>query len=136
MTKQKICIIGDGLSGLVSALTINQLHSVEVNLIAKKAPKNVDRRTTAISDSNLKFLRDSIPGLNKKSFWSSKNIELFYETEKERINFWLDAGVGVDAGHCLVETIPKAETTVFRIRRKNRQEFVRCIPIQTGRGRG
>ena len=87
MTKQKICIIGDGLSGLVSALTINQLHSVEVNLIAKKAPKNVDRRTTAISDSNLKFLRDSIPGLNKKSFWSSKNIELFYETEKERINF-------------------------------------------------
>ena len=87
MTKQKICIIGDGLSGLVSALTINHLQTVEVNLIVKKASKNVDKRTTAISDTNLKFLKDSIPGLGKKFFWPSKNIDLFYETYNEKINF-------------------------------------------------
>jgi len=87
MNKQKICIVGDGLSGLVSAIALNQLPGIEVNLLAKKASIKADRRITAISESNLKFLKENINTLNRNLFWPSKNIELFYETNKEKINF-------------------------------------------------
>ena len=39
MEKQRICIIGDGLSGLTSAIAINNLDNVEVHLISKKSKK-------------------------------------------------------------------------------------------------
>ena len=87
MEKQKICIIGDGLSGLTSAIAINNLDNVEVHLISKKSKKATDKRTTAISESNFKFLKDNISKLDARLFWPSKNIELFYETNSNKINF-------------------------------------------------
>ena len=87
MEKQKICIIGDGLSGLTSAIAINNLDNVEVHLISKKSKKAIDKRTTAISESNFKFLKDNISKLDTRLFWPSKNIELFYETNSNKINF-------------------------------------------------
>tara|TARA_B100001121_G_scaffold165682_1_gene144817 strand:+ start:347 stop:1540 length:1194 start_codon:yes stop_codon:yes gene_type:complete len=87
MTKQRICIVGDGLAGLMTTLVLAKIPGVEINLIAKKGQKNSDKRTTAISDTNFKFIKENILDLDKKLFWPSKNIELFYETSKERINF-------------------------------------------------
>jgi len=87
MKKQKICIIGDGLSGLTSAIAINNLDNVEVHLISKKSKKAMDKRTTAISENNFKFLKDNISKLDTRLFWPSKNIELFYETNINKINF-------------------------------------------------
>ena len=58
MIKQKICIIGNGLTGLTAALILGKLN-LEVHLIA--APdggKKKDIRSTAISDSNYKSLID------------------------------------------------------------------------------
>ncbi len=87
MTKQRICIVGDGLSGLMTAVSLAKVPGIEVNLIAKKGTKNVDKRTTAISDINYKFINQNITSLGKKLFWPSKKIELFYESSKEKINF-------------------------------------------------
>jgi len=87
MNKQRICVVGDGLSGLMTAVALSQLKEIEVTLMAKKASKNQDKRTTAISDENFKFLRENIDKLSLKLFWPSKRIELFYETNKEKINF-------------------------------------------------
>ena len=87
MSKQRICIVGDGLSGLMTALVLDKVPGVEVNLIAKKSTKSLDKRTTAISDTNYKFINQNISGLRHKFFWPSKKIELFYETSKERVNF-------------------------------------------------
>ena len=87
MIKQRICIVGDGLSGLMTAVTLSKLPSIEVNLIAKKGAKNADKRTTAISDTNYKFVKQNIISFGQKLFWPSKKIELFYETSKEKINF-------------------------------------------------
>lgn len=87
MKKQKICIIGDGLSGLTTAIVLNNLINAEVHLISKNRPKNSDKRTTAISKSNFNFLVDNFSNLNKKMFWPSKNIKLFYEINKKKINF-------------------------------------------------
>ena len=36
MKKHRICIVGDGLAGLMSALALNSLPSLEVHLISKK----------------------------------------------------------------------------------------------------
>ena len=87
MIKQKICIVGDGLSGLITALVLAKEPGIEVNLIVKKGTKNIDKRTTAISDTNYKFVSQNIASLGQKLFWPSKRIELFYETSKEKINF-------------------------------------------------
>ncbi len=87
MIKQRICIVGDGLSGLMTAVVLSKLPGIDVNLIAKKARKTIDKRTTAISDTNYKFINQNITSLGQKLFWPSKKIELFYQTSKENINF-------------------------------------------------
>ena len=87
MIKQRICIVGDGLSGLMTATVLSKVSGIEVNLIAKKGIKNADKRTTAISETNYKFINQNIRSLEQKLFWPSKKIELFYETPKENINF-------------------------------------------------
>ncbi len=87
MIKQRICIVGDGLSGLMTAAVLAKVPGIEVNLIAKKGIKNSDKRTTAISDTNYRFINQNITSLRPKFFWPSKKIELFYETSKESINF-------------------------------------------------
>ena len=87
MKKQRICIVGDGLSGLMTALALNKLEGLEVHLISKKNKHYKDRRTTAISDSNYDFFNKVIDKLDKKLFWPSKKIELFYETKDQNMNF-------------------------------------------------
>ena len=87
MNKQRICIVGDGLAGLMTAVALGRIPEVDINLIAKKEKKNLDKRTTAISHTNFKFIQENIVRLDNNLFWPSKNIELFYETSKEKINF-------------------------------------------------
>ena len=81
MKKQRICIVGDGLSGLMTALALNKLEGLEVHLISRKNKHSKDRRTTAISASNYEFFNKVIGKLDKKLFWPSKKIDLFYETK-------------------------------------------------------
>ena len=87
MKKHRICIVGDGLSGLMTALALNKLENLEVNLISKKNKLLKDRRTTAISASNYDFLNCVIDKPDKKLFWPSNKINLFYETKDQIINF-------------------------------------------------
>jgi 2-polyprenyl-6-methoxyphenol hydroxylase-like FAD-dependent oxidoreductase len=87
MRKQRICIVGDGLSGLVTALALNKLEGLEVHLISKNNKHSKDRRTTAISASNYEFFKNIIGKLDKKLFWPSKKIDLFYETKDKNMNF-------------------------------------------------
>ena len=87
MIKQKICIIGNGLTGLTAALILGKLN-LEVHLIA--APdgrKKKDIRTTAISDSNYKSLIDLIGKKHSKIFFQSKKIDLFKEYSGEIKHF-------------------------------------------------
>jgi 2-polyprenyl-6-methoxyphenol hydroxylase-like FAD-dependent oxidoreductase len=87
MKKQRICIVGDGLAGLMSAIALNNLPNLEVHLIAKKNKSSDDKRTTAISASNFNFFQNTMSALDKKLFWPSKKINLFYETRDKKINF-------------------------------------------------
>ena len=87
MKKQRICIVGDGLAGLMAALALNKIDGLEVHLISKKNKLSKDKRTTAISASNFDFFKEAINKIDKKLFWPSKRIDLFYETKDNNMNF-------------------------------------------------
>ena len=87
MKKQRICIVGDGLSGLMTALALHKLEGLDVHLISRKNKHSRDKRTTAISASNYGFLNVVIDKLDKNLFWPSKKINLFYETKYRNMNF-------------------------------------------------
>ena len=78
MKKQRIYIVGDGLSGLMTALALNKLDGLEVHLVSKKNKLLKDKRTTAISASNYDFFNSVVDKLDKKLFWPSNKINLFY----------------------------------------------------------
>ena len=55
MNKQRVCIVGDGLSGLMTAVVISKMSGVHVSLVAKNTLKDRDKRTTAISETNEEY---------------------------------------------------------------------------------
>ena len=88
MKKQKICVIGDGLSGLTAALVLSNLD-INVDFITKnKQEKKInDPRITAISPTNFKFLNKYLDKNDAKLFWPCKKINLFYEKINQLYNF-------------------------------------------------
>ena len=89
MREQKICIVGDGLAGLITAITLRNLN-IHVDLYYKKENfsehKTRDNRVTAISKNNLEFLNKQIGSINKVLFWPSKEIKFFYENKGKYLN--------------------------------------------------
>jgi 2-polyprenyl-6-methoxyphenol hydroxylase-like FAD-dependent oxidoreductase len=87
MYQQKICIIGDGLAGLATAAILSK-ENLSIDLYASdKKNKNIDSRTTAISDSNYLYIKNILNLVDSKLFWSCKKIDLFFEEKGKIINF-------------------------------------------------
>ena len=87
MIKQRICIIGNGLTGLTAALILGKLN-LDVHLIAAPDKKRRrDIRTTAISENNYKSLINFIGNKYSKIFFESKEIDLYKEYSKEIKHF-------------------------------------------------
>ena len=87
MKKHKIGIVGGGLTGLISALSLSNLN-IDIDLIYRNEKgMDKDNRATAISEGNLKFLKDNISSLSTSLFNSVKKINLFYEKGTEINNF-------------------------------------------------
>ena len=89
MKKQKICIIGTGLSGLTTAIILSKLN-LNIDLFCEKNKKypEQDKRTTALSENNFQFLKEKINFKNGNYFWPCKKINLFYQNKKEYLNFF------------------------------------------------
>ncbi len=88
MNEQKICIIGDGLAGLTAAIILSK-ENIQIDLYcSNKIKKNLDNRTTAISESNYQYIKSNL-GFDKKDFfWPCKKINLFFEDKEKIINFF------------------------------------------------
>jgi len=88
MNEQKICIIGDGLAGLTAAIILSK-ENIQIDLYcSNKTKKNLDNRTTAISESNYQYIKSNL-GFDKKDFfWPCKKINLFFEDKEKIINFF------------------------------------------------
>ncbi len=81
MKKQKICIVGDGMSGLITAQILGKLD-VQIDLISKKSKnKFIDNRTTALSPSNYKFISKHLPKKISQIFFECKKVSLYHEKE-------------------------------------------------------
>ena len=88
MFSQKICIIGNGLAGLSTAMCLSQ-ENIIIDLYCQKntsSTKN-DKRTTAISESNYLFLKKELKLNISKYFWPIKKINLYYQDNKVFSNF-------------------------------------------------
>jgi 2-octaprenyl-6-methoxyphenol hydroxylase len=89
MSKQKICIIGDGLAGLTTATILSQQNiCIDLYSSGKIKSKTRDNRTTAISNSNFQYIKNNLNLTKNNFFWSCKEINLFFEDKKQIINFF------------------------------------------------
>ena len=88
MKNSKICIIGNGLSGLTLAIVLKK-PNIDIDLYySDTALKNFhDKRTTAISYSNYNFLIQAIGKSKSNLFWPNKKINLFFEHAGKYNNF-------------------------------------------------
>ena len=84
MEKQKICIIGGGLTGLITAITLSKLN-LKIDLITGNINQEIkSNRTIAISQSNYDFLKKlKIFKFSKKEFWPCSKMKLYAEAEKK-----------------------------------------------------
>ena len=84
MKKQKICIVGGSLTGLVTAISLSKLNC-DIDLITAKDNKNKKTSgTIAISENNLEFIKKlNIFNSFKKGMWPCKIIKLYSEIENK-----------------------------------------------------
>ena len=87
MKKHKICIVGGGLTGLISALILSE-RGVDIDLIVENNVSKIkDLRVTAISEKNMEFLKSTIKNINLKLFYPVNKINLFFEKDNQTKNF-------------------------------------------------
>ena len=84
MKKQKICIIGGGLTGLITALTLSRLN-LKIDLITGNINQYIkSNRTIAISQNNYDFLKKlRIFKFSKKEFWPCSKMKLYTEAKNK-----------------------------------------------------
>ena len=87
MEKQKICIIGGNLTGLVTAIALSKLNC-QIDLITGNANINhKSNRTIAISEDNFDFLNKlNIKKSLKKEMWPCSIMKLYTEIRNEKFS--------------------------------------------------
>ena len=87
MEKQKICIIGGGLTGLVTAISLAKLNC-EIDIITDYVDKNfLSNRTIAISQNNLDFLKQlNISQFLRKEAWPCSIMKLYTEIKDKKFS--------------------------------------------------
>ena len=82
MKKQKVCIIGGGLTGLITALTLSKLN-LNVDLVIGSSKANIaSNKTTAISQENYYFLKKlKIINFSKLKFWPCTKMKLYTDNK-------------------------------------------------------
>ena len=87
MKKQKICIIGGNLTGLVTAVALSKLNC-DIDIITDNSNRNIkSNRTIAISENNFDFLnRLNISQTLEKEVWPSSIMKLYTETKGKKFS--------------------------------------------------
>tara|TARA_B100000029_G_scaffold228697_1_gene226362 strand:+ start:3208 stop:4347 length:1140 start_codon:yes stop_codon:yes gene_type:complete len=87
MERQKICIIGASLTGLITAISLSRLNC-KIDLIMSDNIKiQQSNRTTAISNSNFDYLNSlNISKSFKKYVWPCSFMELYTEDKKNHFS--------------------------------------------------
>jgi len=85
MEKQKICIIGGSLTGLVTAISLSKLNC-KIDLITGNLfSNNKSSRTIAVSENNFDFLNKlNISKSFKREIWTCSKMKLYTEVKREK----------------------------------------------------
>ena len=85
MEKQKVCIIGGGLTGLITATALSKLN-LQIDLITGDIIQGIkSNKTVAISQNNFDFLKKlKIFKFSKKEFWPCSKMKLYTEAKKKQ----------------------------------------------------
>ncbi len=89
MNVQKICIIGDGLAGISTAITLST-ENIQIDLYGgnKNSFNKNDNRTTAVSETSYQFIKEKLNIKNKNFLlWPCREVNLFFEEKNKNINF-------------------------------------------------
>ena len=79
MKKQKICIIGGSLTGLVTAISLSKLNCDIDLVIGNTGPNIKSNRTVAVSENNFHFLNElNISKSFKKKIMALLHNEIIY----------------------------------------------------------
>ena len=80
MNKQKICIIGGSLTGLVTAICLSKLDC-KIDLVVNSSQNtNKSKRTIAISENNFDFLKKlGVTKSLKNRLWPCSQMKLYTE---------------------------------------------------------
>ena len=84
MKKQKVGIIGGGLSGFVTALCLSKLN-IDVDLVCDEINfKKNNSRSIALSQNSLNFLKKiNFKKISEKDFWPCMEMKLYSKNEKK-----------------------------------------------------
>ena len=87
MKKQKICVIGGSLTGLVTAISLSKLNC-DVDIIAEDNKQNIkSSRTIAVSENNLEFLKKlNIFKSFAKYAWPCSVMEIYIENKNKEFS--------------------------------------------------
>ena len=86
MEKQKICIIGGGLSGLVTAISLSKTNCDIDFITGSNKRKNTSNRTVAISQDNFEFLKKlNIFKSIKKDLWPCQEMKIYNEKNNKSL---------------------------------------------------
>ena len=87
MKRQKICIIGGSLTGLVTAISLSKLNC-EIDLITDINNSTfISNRTVAISQNNFDFLGNlNISKFLNKNIWPCSIMKLYTEVQKKKFS--------------------------------------------------
>ena len=87
MEKQKICIIGGNLTGLVTAIALSKLNC-QIDLITGNVNQNhQSNRTIAVSENNFNFLNKlNIKKSLKKEMWPCSIMKLYTENKNKKFS--------------------------------------------------
>jgi 2-octaprenyl-6-methoxyphenol hydroxylase len=82
MKRQKICIIGGSLTGLVTAISLSKLNCDIDLIIGNTSPNVKSNRTVAVSENNFHFLNKlNISKSFKKILWPCSIMKLYTEVK-------------------------------------------------------
>jgi len=127
MKKQKICIIGGGLTGLVTAISLSRLNC-DIDLITENIKKNLKNKgAVAVSASNLDYLNKlNISKFLKKIAWPCSTMKLYSESKCQKFSEILELNNNKKSKKILY-MIQNSKLTKLMV---NKIKKINCISIK------
>ena len=125
MEKQKVCIIGGGLTGLITAIALSKIN-LKIDLIGVNTDQNFEsNRTTAISQENFNFLKQSnILSLPSSEFWFCSKMKLYSETNNKKISEIFDFSQDKNESIKILYMINNFKIREYLLRKIRKEKFI------------